>query len=373
MKRRARIIGVGLLVVLVLVTVVGFLLEGLRTQAGESIGVAASNILSKSAASAPAAAPPTTGEQGTSFGASSGGTARNGAATVDVAAPTAGGAAPPSKNGIPVPSSQQLIVTTGAIALRVKDVPAAVSSIRTFAQTNNVQIANLTYSTGSDSEPPVVALRTDALPSGTSGQPSQAQITLRVPATRLDSVRRAVAALGVVTSESSSQDDVTAQHVDMVARLANMRAEEARLRALYSKAGSVSDLLEVEQELTSVRGDIESAQAELAYLDKQVALSTLDVSLSSPGAVIRPAFGVSWGIGDAVTQGVQTAVAVVRAFITGAIALSPVFALLLLAWGSVWLARRLRPKEVSPEPAESAADQTPDCTHASTFETDDSP
>ena len=146
--------------------------------------------------------------------------------------------------------------------------------------------------------------------------------------------------------QTSAQSDVTAQHVDMAARLRNLRAEEARLRTLFSKAGDVSDLLEVEQELSSVRGDIESSQAQLAYLDQQVSLSTLAISLSQPGPIVRPAFGASWGIADAITQGVQSAVAVVRALIIGSITLAPLAALILLAWGIARLVRRLRAKRI---------------------------
>jgi hypothetical protein len=145
-------------------------------------------------------------------------------------------------------------------------------------------------------------------------------------------------------SEGSSADDVTQQHVDMVARLKNMRAEEARLRQLYAKAGSVGDLLAVDDRLSAVRGDIESAQAQLDLLERQVALSSLTITLTEPGAVIRPTTGTSWGLRDAVTIGVQSAVGTIRALVTGAIAVSPLAALLLVAWMLVratrWLRRR---------------------------------
>ena len=69
--------------------------------------------------------------------------------------------------------------------------------------------------------------------------------------------------LGKVLSESSADDDVTQQHVDLKARLTNAKAEEARLRTFFDQAKSVTDMLAIERELARVRGDIESMTAQL--------------------------------------------------------------------------------------------------------------
>ena len=255
--------------------------------------------------------------------------------------------APAPSNAKPAsPVAKQLIVTTAAMSVRVADVRAAVEKVRNVAAQTGAQIENLTYEAGGPEGSGVQPADGSQGSSVVGGSPPSAQITLRVPAAQLEQAERAASALGQVTEQTSAQSDVTAQHVDMAARLRNLRAEEARLRALFSKAGDVSDLLEVEQELSSVRGDIESAQAQLAYLDQQVALSTLAISLSQPGPIVRPAFGASWGIADAVTQGVQSAVALVRALIVGCITLAPLAALILLAWGIVRVVRRVRSRRI---------------------------
>ena len=269
------------------------------------------------------------------------------------AAPAAGearmgatAAAPPAASkstAAATPVAKQMIVTTATMSVRVKNVLSSVEAVRKLAKDAGAQISDLTYEAGGPESSPVQPQAADAaLSSISGGQPPTAHITLRVPATQLEQAQRAAAALGELTAQTSAQSDVTAEHADMAARLRNMRAEEARLRALFSKAGDVSDLLEVEQQLSSVRGDIESAQAQLDYLDQQVALSTLEISLSQPGAIVRPAFGASWGIAEAVTQGVRSAVEVVRALIVGGITLIPIALLLLLAWFIVRLARRAR-------------------------------
>jgi hypothetical protein len=155
----------------------------------------------------------------------------------------------------------------------------------------------------------------------------------------LADVQSRIAGLGRLVSQSANESDVTQQHIDMVARLANLRAEETRLRALMNRAGTVSDLLSVERELSRVRGDIESMQAQLSYLEGQAALATLTISLDQPGPVVRPSAG-GWGLVAAVTSGVQAAAALVRELITAIIALSPLLAIGAILW---WLlAMRVR-------------------------------
>ncbi len=156
-------------------------------------------------------------------------------------------------------------------------------------------------------------------------------MTIRVPAERLESLRAEVGGLGTVVSESASASDVTEQAIDLEARLRNLRAEEARLRTFLSRTSKVSELLEVERELARVRGEIESMDAQLTYLERQAARATLTVSLSEPGPVVRPATG-SWGLREAITRGIQATASMVSTMITVAIPLTFV-ALVVLAIG----------------------------------------
>ena len=64
-----------------------------------------------------------------------------------------------------------------------------------------------------------------------------------------------------VEREYRSAQDVTTHFVDVEARLGNLRAAEQQLMVLFERSGKVSDVLEVQRELTNVRGQIESLQA----------------------------------------------------------------------------------------------------------------
>lgn len=235
-------------------------------------------------------------------------------------------------------SPQRYVVVNSQMDLEVRDASAAVSAVRRIAGASGTEIASLQFSAGSV-EPSPVPLAAGGR-AAQSLSPASAQITLRVPAEKLASVQSQLAALGSVTSQSASQSDATQQHVDMAARLRNLRAEEAQLRAFYAKARNVTELLAVQQQLAGVRGEIESMQAQLDYLERQAALATLTISVTEPGPIVRPSGG-GWGFSAAVTSGVQAAAALVRALITVTIALVPVIVTGLLLWG-VWSVIRRR-------------------------------
>jgi hypothetical protein len=147
-----------------------------------------------------------------------------------------------------------------------------------------------------------------------SGAPLSGWVTVRVPADKVESFVDTVSDLGEVKWESASAEDVTQQAVDLEARLANLKAEEERLRSFFDAAETVEEMLLVEQELNRVRQEIESLTAQIAYLERQAAMATVTIELSEPEPVVQPA-GPDWGFQRAVTYGLQLAAALVNAFI----------------------------------------------------------
>jgi Domain of unknown function (DUF4349)/Putative zinc-finger len=119
---------------------------------------------------------------------------------------------------------------------------------------------------------------------GVSADPGSARVlrgTLRVPGTRLTDVLTRLRALGQVTQDQQNAQDVADQLVDLDARLKSARATEQRLiDLLKNRTGKLSDVLEVEQELTRVRLDIERLDAEKANMTRRVAYATIDLTIS---------------------------------------------------------------------------------------------
>jgi hypothetical protein len=117
--------------------------------------------------------------------------------------------------------------------------------------------------------------------SGAAGSGRNLTSTLRVPADQLDSTLAELKTLGRVASESQSGQDVTSQYVDLQARLANARNTEKRLTdILNQRTGKLKDILEVEEEVDRVRGEIEQMEAERKQMTKQVSFATLNVAIT---------------------------------------------------------------------------------------------
>lgn len=126
----------------------------------------------------------------------------------------------------------------------------------------------------------------------------RASLTLRVPSEALDATLARLRTLAVrVDDESTSGEDVTRQAVDLNAQLVNLRATEVELRALLvtvrQNAKRASEVLEVHQELTRIRGEIEQHTAELQSLTQLAAMSTITLDLR-PDVVAVPVADQGW-------------------------------------------------------------------------------
>lgn len=136
----------------------------------------------------------------------------------------------------------------------------------------------------------------DANTSSADGR-MRSTLTLRVPAEKLEVLLPALELLGQVESKNISGEDVTEEYYDTTARKVNLERQEKRLLELYDKAGTVKDILDIENELTRVRGEIESLQTRLNVLDNLTTLATITVELRAPnslstGATLKEPLGL---------------------------------------------------------------------------------
>jgi hypothetical protein len=105
--------------------------------------------------------------------------------------------------------------------------------------------------------------------------------TLRIPADQRDAAITEVKKLGRVETESQTGEEVTAQYVDLEARLSNARNTEQRLTdMLRERTGKLADVLAVEEAVSRVRGEIEQMEAEKKNLTKRVEFLTLQVRIA---------------------------------------------------------------------------------------------
>lgn len=123
---------------------------------------------------------------------------------------------------------------------------------------------------------------------GNGGTYRDAEITIRVPADKLDAFLAKAEGVGSVTYKATSARDVTDTYVDVQSRIAALTAEKEALTDLLRNAVSLSDILEVRDRLTRVTGELESYQARLNTLDSQIAYSTVTLTLREVELIVAP-------------------------------------------------------------------------------------
>ena len=119
---------------------------------------------------------------------------------------------------------------------------------------------------------------------------AKADLTLRVAASRLSAVLNQLRDLGVVHTESIGGDDVSAQMVDLEARLRNERRVETELLELLESrdADPLEDILRLRDQINRVRGQIEWYETQRQQLSRLVSLATVLVIIRTPDASEKP-------------------------------------------------------------------------------------
>ena len=240
------------------------------------------------------------------------------------------GPVPPiTQDGVGAAVDDAKIIRTGTIELEVTDVPTALVTARNgirgmggyvgASQTQNVD------------DRPI------------------ATITYRIPAARwedaLDLLRGLNGLTSKVVTEQTEAVEVTGQVIDLEARIRNLRASETALQQIASGATKISDVLEVQQQLTNVRGEIEQLSAALADLKDRAGFATLTATFSVPIVAVEVA-SKDWEPAVVVDEATASLVNIVQALTTAGIWFAIVWLPILLVLGvfvalGAWVARRL--------------------------------
>ncbi|SDI66964.1 protein of unknown function [Actinokineospora alba] len=137
------------------------------------------------------------------------------------------------------------------------------------------------------------AERARAIVVATGGYTGQADVgsrsatmTLYVPSDKLDDTLGKLSApeLGKEESRSQAAEDVTEQIVDVESRIQTQRASLERVRALLGRAQQISEIVQLESEVTRREADLESLLKRRERLAGSVAMSTVTLRLSRDSA-----------------------------------------------------------------------------------------
>lgn len=123
----------------------------------------------------------------------------------------------------------------------------------------------------------------------THGNQRTGRWTVRVPVDKFNAFLDEVAAAGIPESRQIHAQDVTAEFIDLQARLANKREIERRIvRLLDDRGGDIKDVLAVEAELGRVREEIERTEGRLKYLTHQTDLTTVTITAREQKNYVPP-------------------------------------------------------------------------------------
>ncbi|HEV7238100.1 MAG TPA: DUF4349 domain-containing protein [Thermoanaerobaculia bacterium] len=126
----------------------------------------------------------------------------------------------------------------------------------------------------------------------------RAKLTLRVPSDKLTSTLASIRGLAKrVENETISSEDVSPEFVDLSSQVRNLEATEAELLELLKVARvnskKATDVLEVHNHLTVIRGQIEQARGRMRYLSQVTSMSSIALDVF-PDAIARRVVKPGW-------------------------------------------------------------------------------
>ncbi len=172
-------------------------------------------------------------------------------------------------------------------------------------------------------------------------------LTLRIPAKRFDDAMLALRDLagelqGEVEFQDISGQDVTAEFIDLGARLEILQDRRELLRDIQADATSSSEILRLAALIDDVTLQIENIQGRLNFLKDQVAEATIrvevrerDVQPEDPGPDTE-----NPSLADSFELAVQGFLRILGAIVIGLGYLIPLAVIALLVWGVIMLVRR---------------------------------
>lgn len=160
----------------------------------------------------------------------------------------------------PPPTEKRDVVKTASMTITVSNTSEAADKAAVLAE---------------DADGRVDSRSEDA---GSGGGRATTSVVLRVPVAKLDGVVRDLKALGTVKTAETSSEDVTAQRVDLDARIKALQTSVDRLLAIMRDAKDSDALIKAEDALSERQAELDSLRAQRDQLGDQIAYSTVNVS-----------------------------------------------------------------------------------------------
>ncbi len=232
-----------------------------------------------------------------------------------------------------VDSSAQYVTKESDIRIRVQEgtLETKFESTRTMLRNAGAQLGGITYNEYTDSK--------------------EYRMTVRVPPAKFDAINDQLKLVGEVKDMSVSLEDVTKQYMDLDTRIKNRELELERLYVLYDRSDNISDLLDVEREITRVETDLELLKQQKEALVSRVDLSTITVAIYEEKPATQQITPSMEGLGSLFFGALAVAISLV-------VALSGFLLPLVIVVAVLWFVYK-KLKGSPPKPRKSEHDQIP--------------
>lgn len=166
------------------------------------------------------------------------------------------------------------------------------------------------------------------------------KLIIRVPSQNFDVFIKSISkGVAYFDNKEISSQDVTAEYIDIDARLKAKKVLESRYLELLKKANKVSEMLEIEAQLSAIREEIEAKQGELQYMENRVSMSTITIEFYKTVAE-KSGVTISYGtkIWNAITSGFNG----LSSFFIGLLSVWPF--LIMIATSAYFIRKRFKKK-----------------------------
>ena len=169
-----------------------------------------------------------------------------------------------------------------------------------------------------------------------------AYYTFKIPAEKLDSFLNKLEGETEITERTVTAEDVSLRYVDNEAKIKSLKTEKENLLRLMDNTTEVSDIIEIENRLSDVQYELDSAEQQKRVLEGRVNYSEVDLTACEERNVehpIRKAFEINFK--GRMLEGLKYAVTIFVILITAIPTIIIVTAFILLF---IWLLRLILKK-----------------------------
>ena len=193
----------------------------------------------------------------------------------------------------PSDSSERIIIENTSLSLQVKEVAESINKIEEKTKALGGFLINSHLS------------KPESAASGT--------ISVRIPEDKRKEAMDSFKEMAVkVVSESVNGNDVTDQYMDLEARLEVLYKTKVKYEEILQRADKVNDLLNVQQQLTSLQNQIDNLKGQQKYLEQSAKLTKITVYLSTDELALPYAPTNEWRPAVIFKEAVRSLVGVIR-------------------------------------------------------------